>query len=258
MQESSYSATFGALTQQHRLDTIANNLANVNTTGFKADKLAFRDTFRRYAHDLLNPNQSVEQAVPWPRSFLLAQPRIAESVIDLSQGSMKATGNPLDLAIAGDGFFRVQTPDGEFLTRQGVYHRSAEGFVVDGNGNQLLGNGGPLQIPEDGDVVIDGAGSVSVNGEIVDVIDLVAVDDPRALERVGMSLFRINPDSGAQPVPVENASVEQGFLESANVEVVTEMVNMIEAIRAFEAYQKMITGTFDQDKKSISEVGSSR
>lgn len=258
MQDSSYSAVFGALTQQHRLDVIANNLANVNTTGFKADKLAFRDTFRRYAHDLLNPNQTLDQKVPWPRGYVLAQPRIAERVIDLSQGSMKSTGNPLDLAIAGDAFFRVQTPGGEFLTRQGVFHRSAEGYIVDGHGNQLLGDGGPIQIPDTGSVLVGGNGAVSVDGEVIDTISLVSVSDPKALEKMGNSLLRVRPDAGVQPLPAEDATVEQGFLEAANVEVVSEMVNMIEALRAFEAYQKMITGTFEQDKKAIAEVAAPR
>ena len=258
MQESSYSAVFGALTQQHRLDTIANNLANVNTAGFKADKLSFRDTFRRYAHDLLDPNTTLREKVPWPQGNVLAQPRIGERVIDLSQGAMRSTGNPLDLAIAGDGFFRVQTPDGEFLTRQGVYHRSAEGFVVDGHGNQLLGEGGPLQLPEGGQLLIDAQGQVSVDGEIIDLLSVVRVDDPRDLEKVGHSMLRVRPESGVQPVPAEDATVEQGFLEGANVEVVSEMVNMIETLRAFEAYQKMISGSFEQDKKAIAEVGAPR
>jgi flagellar basal-body rod protein FlgG len=255
MQDSSYSAVFGALTQQHRLDTIANNLANVNTTGFKGDKLAFRDTFRRYAHDLLDPNTSLTQKVPWPQGNVLAQPRISEQVIDLAQGAMKSTGNPLDLAIAGDGFFRVQTAQGELLTRQGVYHRSSDGYVVDGHGNQLLGEGGPLQLPETGTVLVDAQGSLTVDGELIDTISLVRVEDPRALEKVGHSFLRVRPDAGVQAVPDEDSTIEQGFLEAANVEVVSEMVNMIEALRAFEAYQKMITGTFEQDKKAIAEVG---
>jgi flagellar basal-body rod protein FlgG len=258
MQDSSYSAVFGALTQQHRLDSIANNLANVNTTGFKSEKLAFRDTFRRYAHDMIDPNTTLNDKVPWPQPNLLAQPRISEAVIDMSQGPMKSTGNPLDLAIAGDGFFRVQTPEGEFLTRQGVYHRSAEGFVVDAHGNQLLGQGGPLQIPETGKVLVDADGGFTVDGELVDIIDLVRVEDPRVLEKMGNSLLRIRPDADAQTLPAEDSTVEQGFLEAANVNVVSEMVNMIEAMRAFEAYQKMISGTFEQDKKAIAEVGAPR
>ena len=171
---------------------------------------------------------------------------------------MKSTGNPLDLAIAGDGFFRVQTPDGEFLTRQGVYHRSAEGYIVDGHGNQLLGDGGPLQVPETGSVLVDAEGQLSVDGEPIDIISLVRVEDPRSLEKVGQSLLRVRPDAGVQPVPAEGSTIEQGFLESANVNVVSEMVNMIEAMRAFEAYQKMISGTFEQDKKAIAEVGAPR
>lgn len=258
MQDSSYSAVFGALTQQHRLDSIANNLANVNTTGFKSEKLAFRDTFRRYAHDMVDPNTTLTDKVPWPQANLLAQPRISEAVIDMSQGPMKSTGNPLDLAIAGDGFFRVQTPEGEFMTRQGVYHLSAEGFVVDAHGNQLLGEGGPLQVPEGGAVLVDADGGFSVNGELVDTIELVRVEDPRALEKVGNSLLRIRPGADAQAIPAEDSTVEQGFLEAANVDVVSEMVNMIEAMRAFEAYQKMISGSFEQDKKAIAEVGAPR
>ncbi len=258
MQDSSYSAVFGALTQQHRLDTIANNLANVNTTGFKGDKQAFEDTFRRYAHDLLDPNTNLNDKVPWPKGNILAQPRISGNVVDMSQGAMKSTGNPLDLAISGDGFFRIQTPEGEFLTRQGVYHRSAEGYIVDGHGNQLLGEGGPIQLPETGSVLVDAKGTLSVDGEQIDTISLVRVEDPRALEKVGNSLLRIRPDAKVQAVPAEDSAVEQGFLEAANVEVVSEMVNMIEALRIFEAYQKMISGSFEQDKKAIAEVGAPR
>ncbi|NCB16489.1 MAG: flagellar hook basal-body protein [Synergistales bacterium] len=170
----------GSSLTAHRLwlDSISANLANVNTTGFKGDKLAFRDTFRRYAHDLLDPNQALDHKVPWPRAHVLAQSRIAERVVDLSQGSLKTTGNPLDLAISGEGFFRVQTPEGEFLTRQGVYHRSSEGFVVDGHGNRLLGDGGPLQIPEGGTLVVADDGTLTVDGEQIDVISLVTVEDP--------------------------------------------------------------------------------
>jgi len=258
MQESSYSALFGALTQQHRLDVIANNLANVNTTGFKGDKLAFRDTFRRYAHDLLDPNTTLRDRVPWPQGNVLAEPRISERVIDLSQGGLKSTGNPLDLAISGEGFFQVQTAEGAMLTRQGVYHRSADGYVVDGHGNQLLGEGGPIQLPDRGEILVDGDGRLSVDGEFVDTISLVRATNPRDLEKAGNSLLRLKKDAQAGLQPAEGSTVEQGFLEAANVEVVSEMVNMIDTLRAFEAYQKMISGTFEEDKKAISEVGAPR
>ncbi|BDV01765.1 flagellar basal-body rod protein FlgF [Thermodesulfomicrobium sp. WS] len=259
MQNSSYSALFGALTQERRLDIIANNLANVNTAGFKGDRLAFQDTFTRYAHDLQNPNYSVRDQVAWPRSYVLAQPRIAERVIDLTQGPLETTGNPLDLAVAGEGFFRLQTPQGEMLSRGGGFQLSPDGFVVDAQGNRLLGEGGPIQIPQGArDIVITGDGLLSADNEAVDRIPLVRVEDPKALEKMGANLLRIRPESGAAPLPAEDAEVVQGAVEKPNVEVVTEMVNMIETMRAYEAYQKIITGTFEQDKKLITEVGSVR
>ena len=129
---------------------------------------------------------------------------------------------------------------------------------MDGHGNQLLGEGGPIQIPEAGNILIGGNGEVLADGELVDTITLVSVADPNALEKMGNSLLRVRPNANVQAQPAEDASVEQGFLETANVEVVTEMVNMIEALRAFEAYQKMISGTFEQDKKAINEVAAPR
>ncbi len=259
MQNSSYSALFGALTQERRLDVIANNLANVNTAGFKGDRLAFQDTFRRYAHDLKNPNYSVREQVAWPRSFVLAQPRIAERVIDLTPGPLETTGNPLDLALAGDGFFRLQGPEGEVLSRGGSFLVSPQGFVVDPQGRRLLGEGGPIQIPEGTrSVVITSDGLVNADNAPVDRIAVVRVEDPKVLEKVGTNALRIRPDSGAAPVPAGDTEVIQGAVEKPNVEVVTEMVNMIETMRAYEAYQKIITGTFDQDRKLITEVGAPR
>jgi flagellar basal-body rod protein FlgG len=121
-----------------------------------------------------------------------------------------------------------------------------------------LGEGGPIQIPAAGNILIGGNGEVLADGELVDTITLVSVADPNALEKMGNSLLRVRPNANVQAQPAEDASVEQGFLETANVEVVTEMVNMIEALRAFEAYQKMISGTFEQDKKAINEVAAPR
>ena len=107
-------------------------------------------------------------------------------------------------------------------------------------------------------MLVGGDGAVTVDGGLIDTISLVSVPDPGALEKMGNSLLRIRPDSGVQPLPAAEATVEQGFLEAANVEVVSEMVNMIEALRAFEAYQKMISGAFEQDRKAITEVAAPR
>jgi flagellar basal-body rod protein FlgG len=253
-----YSAMFGALTQEHRLNIIANNLANVNTTGYKRDQMAFKDVFVRFAHDEIREatfNLKSEQLFPDPDHY--AKPRIAVAQIDFEQGSLKQTGGPLDVALSGEGFFKVRTPEGEdFYTRGGAFHVNAVGQLVNGNGHQVLGEGGPIELPgEGGQVTVSGSGQIFVDGDEVDALTVVGVDNPQVLEKVGHTYFRIRTPGAAAEIPVPETVVEQGYLEMPNVEVVTEMVNMIEAHRAFEAYQKIITNTRETDSKATDQVG---
>jgi flagellar basal-body rod protein FlgG len=228
MHDSVYSAMFGALTQEHRMDIIANNLANVNTSGYKPDKLAFEDTFIRFAHDYIRePLFHLRSKPLFPTPDLQSKPRIAGKQIDFSQGAMKKSDNPLDMAISGEGFFKVRTEDGDFYTRNGHFMRTPEGLVTDGNGNPLLGEGGPIAVPAGGRLNIREDGTVMVDGEVVDQIQLVTVSDLQGLEKLGGNLFRIRSGSGAQEQPAPDAALQQGYLETANVEVVKEMVNMI-------------------------------
>ena len=259
MQDTMFSAVFGALTTEHRMNFIANNLANVNTNGYKKDALAFKDTMSYYAHDeIREPLMTVRSKPLFPEPKNMARPRIAVSKIDFSQGSMHLTGNPLDVAIAGDGFFRVETPTGEFLTRNGHFVKSADGTVMTPQGWPLQGTGGPIVIPPGArNINIGARGEVEVDGALVNVISLTTVDDLQKLEKMGHNLFR--PREGVdveEQDPLENGTrMEQGFLETANVEVVTEMVNMIETNRQFEAYQKVIQTSDTVDKDAISRVG---
>ncbi len=111
MQDSNLSALFGAMSNEHRLNLIANNLANVNTTGYKKDKVAFKDVFLHFAHDYILDSKPYIRAKPlWPEADVLAKPRLSEQKTDFSQGSLKATGNPLDLAIQGGGVFQGAKP----------------------------------------------------------------------------------------------------------------------------------------------------
>jgi flagellar basal-body rod protein FlgG len=253
MQQSMYSAMFGALTQEHRLNIIANNLANVNTTGYKQDRMAFKDVFVRFAHDAIRePILNLRDKPLFPEPHYLAKNRIALAQIDFSQGSMKQTGNPLDLALVGEGFFKVQAPDGnQYYTRDGAFSLSAEGLLINGAGDQVLGQGGPVAIPPGGAVVIDGAGNIVVDGAQVDTLLVVNVDNPDGLEKYGKNHFRPKAAGAVGEIPAEGASVAQGYLEAPNVEVVTEMVNMIEVQRGFEAYSKLIQTTADIDAKAI-------
>jgi flagellar basal-body rod protein FlgG len=270
MQQSMYSALFGALTQEHRLNIIANNLANVNTVGYKKDKLAFKDVFYHYAHDYLNPNDTVkdEQIHPtardvylWPRARDMSQTRIAFTRIDYNQGSLRQTDNPLDLGIQGEGFFKVRGPDGKiYYTRNGNFYKhpqtnemmTNQGFVLlDRMNNPVVLTGkGRIDITEDGNVLI--------NGNKVAQLEIVTFKDLNVLQKIGRQLFAVKPGFNVQPVVTDKAFIRQGYLEMSNVETVTEMVNMIETLRTFEAMQKVMSSTQEEDQKVIRDVGTIR
>ena len=258
MQQSQISAVFGALSNEVRLDIIANNLANANTAGYKADKVSFQDVFQRMASDY-NPDArndlSQKQLLPPPT--VIAKPRLAKQTVDMTQGIMERTGNPFDMAISGPGFFRVQTPNGQFLTRNGQFYRDNQGNLVTNQGFQVLGQSGPIQIPDGNVVTVTAGGQLMVDNQVVGVISLVDAVNPSQLKKYGQSLF--TGPKGAQPAtaPIDptKTTLNQGFLEKPNVDVVTEMVNMIDTQHSYEAYSKIISSTQDMDSSVTSKVG---
>lgn len=256
MRESMYSALFGAMSNEHRLDAIANNLANVNTTGYKKDQHAFHDTFQRFAHDYLtDTRQNLQESHMWPKPYVQARPRLSGQYNDLSQGSLQSTGNPLDVALVGDGFFKVRTPNGDFMTRSGSFTMADDGRLLTEQGFEVLGGDSPITIPPANRVTIDANGAIFADGNQVGAFDLVNVSDPKALEKTGKNLFQIKKGSRATETPTEGLSVQQGYLEKANVEIVGELVNMMEAQRAFEIYQKIMTTTDSMESLAINKVG---
>jgi len=256
MQDSMYSALFGAMSQEHRLNIIANNLANVNTTGYKQDRFAFENTMIEFAHDrIMQPVNSLRDPELFPKPVHLSKVRLADERVDFSQGGMKDTGGPLDLAIMGQGFFKVQTEVGEFYTRNGNFQVNPDGTLVTSQGFPVLAGGGPVQIPANAQVRVDATGAITANGEDLGQLDVVTLDDLTAMRKYGNNLFTIDEQSDAQEIPAEDAQVAQGYLEQPNVNVVEEMVNMIEAHRAFEAYQKVISTSSETDKNVIMKVG---
>lgn len=255
MQNGIYNALFGALTQEYRMDVIANNLANAGTAGFKRQKTAFEDVMNKRFHNMLDAKPSIRSDAMWPAPTVTSQARIGEVQIDFSPGGMRQTGNPLDLAIHGNGFFKIDTDRGTMYTRNGQFQVMPDGTVTNARGDALLGEGGPVVLPEGGGVVIGGNGEITVAGEVVNTIDLVAISEPQALEKFGENLFRIREGVDAGEQPPEDAEILQGFLEESNVTVVQEMVSMIDTMRVFESYQKIMTSVQDEDKKVINEVG---
>ncbi|WP_028575773.1 flagellar hook-basal body protein [Desulfonatronovibrio hydrogenovorans] len=261
MRDSMYSAFYGAMTQESRMNIISNNLANVNTTGYKREKLAFEDVFVRYASDYADPNESLEDRILWPEAKLRSQTRSSPTHVVFEQGGLKSTGNRLDLAISGEGFFEVETLEGDVAyTRNGAFYRDPEtGAMITGQRFQLLGENGPILIPEDAaDIVITQDGQVVADGEVIDIINLTTFDNLNGLEKMGRQLFRVKEGTDIQAEPAENALIQQGFLEDSNVEVVYEMVNMISTMRNFEALQKAMTTTHEKDQQLIRDVGTTR
>ena len=274
MQEAIYSAVFGALSNEHRMNIISNNLANVSTTGYKRDEVTFKDVFIPFAHDyILDSKEHLRSKPLWPDADVIAKTRLSEHKTEFGQGVLRQTGAPLDLAIQGDGFFKILTPDGVRYTRNGHFNKMPDGQIVDGNGNPLLGTSGPIFLPETGVVEVDQAGNLSAGGTQVDTIALVRFDNMRGVIKDGQNLFKLSEDIRANELPltpgeaeiVEGpdgtprtrvaAVVQQGYLESSNVEIVTEMVRMIEVNRVFEAYQKVMRGSQDMDSSLVRSMG---
>lgn len=258
MQSSMYNALFGALTQEHRMANISNNLANVNTTGYKRESLAFRDVFVRFGHDMLDPIPALREKSLLPEPDQMSQARIAESRINFAQGSIRETGNPLDVALQNEGFFKVRTLEGDFYTRNGNFHLTPDGRLVNGQNYPVLGGGGEITVEPGGRVEVAPNGEIAVNGEAAGVLDVVTFADPQVLEKVGQNLYRVRAGTNAEEQPADNVMVASGYLENSNVEVVREMVGMIDTHRLFEAYQKIMHGTQETDQKAIREVGAAR
>lgn len=265
MQDAVYSAMFGAMTAEHRMNSIANNLANVSTTGFKRERLNFQDMVSRPAAMTLDPTPTVRltgsaggmgAGPAAPERVIVSQPRIGQARLDFSDGGMRQTGNTLDLAIQGEGFFKVQAPEGVRYTRDGSFRLSPEGELVTAQGYQVLGEGGPITVPEGRDFLVSSSGVVTAGVDEVGRLSVVAVENPdQTLEKHGRNLFRAKDGVNASESRPELSTVAQGFLEAANVEIVEEMVNMIETNRAFEAYQKMMTSSQTMDERLMRDVG---
>lgn len=259
MRDDMYSGLFGALTCEYRMACIANNLANANTTGYKQEKLAFKDVFTKYAHDeIREPVLSLRENQLFPPAMNMAKVRIGEVKTDHSQGSLKITESPLDMAIAGEGFFKIQTPGGLMYTRNGNFHLTADGQLVTAQGHEVLGDGGAIVIPPNARVEVNDRGQIYADGELAGQVAVVSVADPdKNLVKHGDNLYKPVGDGAAEGDMPAQTTVNQGYLEAANINIVEEMVNMIEVQRSYEAYAKVMSTSNETCMKSISRVGRS-
>jgi flagellar basal-body rod protein FlgG len=259
-----YSAVSGAMAQAERLDTIANNLANVNTTGFKKDRQIFNEYLTSY--------EKADNLIRVPRvpasieSFYdmnggdNAYVNSAGTFTNFEQGGLRSTGSALDVGLEGKGFLEVLTPQGVRWTRSGSLQVDGTGKLVTKDGFPILkdGQGDPAQRT----ISVSSANlTISHSGDIFDggtplgklaVVDFASLDD---LQKVGNSNYTLKANAKSQPMPTAEAKVHQGFIEMSNVNVVQEMTDMIAANRVFEATQHTIKAHDQMDGKLINEVG---
>ena len=215
-----YRSASGMLPRIEKQEAIANNVANAGATGFKRNIVFARELAR--AETKMAPRKS-----DWEQT-------VANYVtIDFSPGVFDKTDNPLDLAIEGDGFFTLQADDGTtVLTRSGSFVVDSSGFLAYPGGFRVLGDGGPIQVGN-GSLGVAQTGEVEVDGVTVGRIVPQAPADLDSLQRLGGSLFAV--PEGVELLPPLAATVRQGYLETSNVDVVNEMVDMIVAYRTYEA-----------------------
>jgi flagellar basal-body rod protein FlgG len=240
-----YSSAAGMQSQQTNLDVIANNLANVNTTGFKKSKAEFQDLLYQTSRNA-GSEQGAGNLLPTSVQIGHGSRLVATSKI-FTTGELTQTGERLDVAIQGDGFFEVLMPDGtKAYTRDGGLKTAADGRVVTSDGYVL--QGGWQAIPQ-GTTAINIAASgdvttTSASGNQSFKVQLVRFANPAGLDSLGRNLYKETPASGTAETgnPGENGfgDLQQGFLEMSNVKVVEEMVNMIMAQRAYEVNAKAV------------------
>ena len=260
MEEGIFIAASGALRQERKLDVIANNLANLNDVGFKKDRLVFESMMPPFRKDL-SFEASRNVLLPAERSNLnVAYVGVADFSTEFSQGVLEQTHNTFDLALEGDGFFAVQTLDGVRYTRKGNFHLDEQKRIVSQNGFPVQGpQGGAVSLPNfQGEVTIDIDGNIS-GGRGINIIPLgklkiIRFDDTTGFEKQGDGLYKsTDPEQKEKKAP--NTKIRQGYLEQSNVKNVEEMVRMIDTVRGFETYQKVIQ-TIDQlDERAANTLG---
>ncbi|MGH6776572.1 MAG: flagellar basal-body rod protein FlgF [Bradyrhizobium sp.] len=237
------------MTLKRQLDVIANNVANVNTTGYKADQSLFEEYLNSGAHedDFKGRGRLV--------SFVLDR----GTYRDFSQGPLTQTSDPLDVAIDGKGFLAVQTANGERYTRDGNLQLNNHGQLVTQNGDPVLGTGGPITFqPTDHDINISPNGTITVmegtatTDTIRGNLRVVRFANPQALQKQGSNLYAAQNPADAQPDL--KSTVRQGYVEKSNVSAVREMSRLIEVSRTYEQVANMLQNESSLHKTAINQL----
>ncbi|WP_378951013.1 flagellar basal-body rod protein FlgF [Pelosinus sp. sgz500959] len=240
-----YTGASGMLAESMRTDVISNNLANANTAGFKKDVAVMKD----FASMLITRiNDGAEAPVI---GSLGVGAEVDEVATIHSMGPVRTTGNDFDLAIEGKGFFAVETPRGIRYTRNGTFAKNARNQLVTQDGDRVLGENGPITITG-GKMAVDNEGRISVDNQLVGKLQILEFDNEKQLTKEGASLYSATP---TQQGKASASGVRQGFLEMSNVNVISEMVNLISNYRAYEVNGKVVQSNDQLLDKAVNEVG---
>lgn len=240
MESTTYIALSSRGALRREMNAIAHNMANMNTTGFKGERMMFVDHVQR--------SRSGDFIADQRLSFV----RDVASFRDTTEGPIEQTGNPLDLAIHGEGYFAVQTPDGELYTRNGNLRLDNGGQLVTQDGRPILSDAGtPIFFaPTDTDISITGNGTVSTENGQIAKLRVVTFANDQALQNAGGGMY----STDQLPIDKLDAEIAQGALEKSNIEAILEMTRMIEVNREYSRAQKMMDREDERIRKMVREL----
>ncbi len=239
-----YTAASGMLMESTRMDVTGNNLANVDTVGFQ----------KQVAHVYSYPDAPISRVYQGQRQVigrLGTGAWVEGSHTSFAPGSLKTTENPLDLAIVGEGFFAIDSPQGPRFTRDGRFTINLDGYLTTLNGNLVQGEAGPIYVGEAEEVLFNEEGEIFIDGEVADRLLLMSFDNLQGLARSGANMYEALPEAG--DAFVIETRVAPGVIEMANVNVVREMVDLIKIQRAYEANQKVVQA-YDETLGKLNDV----
>jgi flagellar basal-body rod protein FlgF len=253
MNRAIYPILSGAVAQEKQLQVFANNLANVNTAGFKQDQQGFRSLFAKANFTAASHSSgngvlstiSVRPAGPTERVF--SEANVVRTAFE--PGRIRITGNPLDVAIQNNGFFEVKTADGIRYTRNGIFSLDNQRRLVTNLGHPVMGTKGEIRVPP-GNIQINAEGAIQVDGNPIGSIKVVEFPENQMPQKFAEGLF-----IGGQPTVSLRPQVQSGHIEESNVNSLSEMVKMIQGMRSYESAQKLIQTLDHMTDTAIQDLG---
>lgn len=255
-----YTAYTGMINEQNRMDVLTNNLANASTVGYKKEGATSQAFDSILSYKIKDATEAPNTAKRLGTVNLGV--KIGENYTDFTQGSFRITGNTYDLALAGEGFFtvRFENKNGETstkYTRDGSFTLNRQGYLVTADDDYVMGMRGPIRLNPLLETRIGETGTIYQNGEAVAVLRITDFEDYDYLEKYGENYYEPITDAQGRTTRnfVSDASVKSGYLEMANVQVVSEMVNMIAVTRAYESNQKIIQAYDETLENAVTQIG---